>query len=373
MSQAESETLKRTPFYDIHKKSGARLIDFGGYAMPVQYSGIRQEHIAVREHAGLFDVSHMGEIRVSGDKALEFIQRITVNDASILVNGRAQYSVMCYEDGGIVDDLLVYRLDDEEYMLVVNAANREKDWAWMQEQNSAGARLDDISDDTCLLALQGPDAARTLRKLTHTDLASIGFYRFVTGTVAGYDNIIISETGYTGEKGFELYFNRNTASPEKIWEQIMTAGSEFGIRAAGLGARDTLRLEMGYALYGNDITSDTNPLEAGLGWLVHLEKGPFIGSGALEKIKKKGPGRKLRGFIMNGPRAIPRAHYEIQSRQGTRLGEVTSGTMSITLNKGIGMGYVPIDQAEEGNEVYVHIRNQPAPATIMKPPFIRKK
>lgn len=373
MNYSGSQILKRTPFYSLHHAHGARLIDFGGFEMPVQYSGIRQEHKAVREHVGIFDVSHMGEVRVTGSGALAFIQHITINDAAKLTTGQAQYTAMCYEDGGIVDDLLVYRLGDEEYMLVINAANREKDLAWMQKNNDAGATLQDISDDICLLAVQGPDSQAVLQELTNVDLSDIGFYRFTTGQIAGFDSVIISETGYTGEKGYELYFDCNHADPEVIWKKIMDAGFEFGILPAGLGARDTLRLEMGYALYGNDITQDTNPLEAGLGWLTKLDKGPFIGRDALLKIKNEGITRRLTGFVMDELRAIPRSHYVIEDEAGNRIGEVTSGTMSITLERGIGMGYVASDQAWEGNRIYINIRDKRSAAGVIKLPFIKKK
>lgn len=373
MNYSGTQILKRTPFYPLHHAHGARLIDFGGFEMPVQYSGIRDEHEAVRDHLGLFDVSHMGEVRVTGPQALPFIQHITINDASKLVTGQAQYTVMCYENGGIVDDLLVYRLGAEKYMLVINAANREKDVAWMKKNNDAGAALQDISDEMCLLAVQGPDSTVTLQKLTDIDLSGIGFYRFAIGSLAGFDSVIISETGYTGEKGYELYFDRNHADPEVVWEKIMEAGFEFGIRPAGLGARDTLRLEMGYALYGNDITRDTNPLEAGLGWLTKLDKGPFIGRDALLKIKAEGISRRLTGFVMDELKAIPRSHYAIEDEAGNRIGEVTSGTMSITLKRGIGMGYVAVDQAKEGNTIYINIRDKRSAAKVVKLPFIKMK
>ena len=369
----KSETTKKTPFYEIHKKSGAKLIDFGGFEMPVQYTTIRKEHNAVRNGVGIFDVSHMGEIYVTGDHALDFIQKITVNDASKLEPGKAQYSVMCYEDGGIVDDLIVYMLGDQKYMLVINASNRAKDFEWMKKQNDLDVTLKNASDAMCLLAVQGPDSVKTLQKLTNVDLNSIGFYRFKIGDFDGYDDIILSGTGYTGEKGFEIYFDKNNADPEEIWNDIMDAGAEYDIQPAGLGARDTLRLEMGFALYGNDITKDTNPLEAGLGWLTKLQKDSFIGKNALLNVKEKGLSRKLVGFKMEEKRSIPRSHYKIYDADDHVIGEVTSGTMSITLGEGIGMGYVTMSHKEEGEEIFIGIRNKKAKANVTKPPFIKKK
>jgi len=364
---------KRTPFYELHKKYGAKLIDFGGFEMPVQYTSIRKEHNAVRNSVGIFDVSHMGEVYVTGEKSLDFIQNLTVNDASNLIPGKAQYSVMCYEDGGIVDDLIVYMIEENKYMLVINASNRDKDFAWMQKNNIQGAVVKDVSDDMCLLAVQGPDSVKTLQKLTSVDLDSIGFYRFKTGDFAGFDNIILSGTGYTGEKGFEIYFDKKEADPEKIWNEIMKAGEEFDIQPAGLGARDTLRLEMGFALYGNDITKDTNPLEAKLGWLTKLDKDSFIGKEALLKIKEEGLSRKLVGFKITEERAIPRSHYTLLDANDNEIGFVTSGTMSITLGEGIGMGYVSLDHAQNDSEIYVKIRDKKVMAVVTKPPFVKKK
>lgn len=367
------KTIKRTPFYEVHKKSGAKLIDFGGFEMPVQYSSIRTEHNAVRNAVGIFDVSHMGEVKVTGEKALDFIQNITVNDASKLVPGKAQYTVMCYEDGGIVDDLIVYMLDENDYMLVINASNRQKDFEWMKKQNDENVSLENVSDDMCLLAVQGPDSVKTLQKLTKVDLEDIGFYHFKIGDFAGYNDMILSGTGYTGEKGFEIYFDKNKTDPIKIWDKIMEAGKEYDIQPAGLGARDTLRLEMGFALYGNDITKDTNPLEAGLGWLTKLQKNSFIGKDALLKIKERGLNRKLIGFKMQDKRAIPRSHYKIFDADDQEIGEVTSGTLSITLGEGIGMGYVMSSHKDDGNEIFIQIRNKKAKAIVTKPPFVKKK
>ncbi|MDX1617599.1 MAG: glycine cleavage system aminomethyltransferase GcvT [Balneolaceae bacterium] len=367
------QMLKRTPFYEIHKDLDAKLVEFGGWEMPVQYESIRKEHRAVRESVGLFDISHMGEFYIHGPEAEDLIQYVTVNDVAKLSEGQAQYSVMCYEDGGIVDDLLVYKLfDGGGYMLVVNAANIEKDFEWIEENRSFDAELRDGSADTCLLAVQGPKSVETLQKLTDTDLGSIKFYRFERGTLAGFDAIVISATGYTGEKGFELYFDRDAVNSRSIWEAIMEAGEEFSIEPCGLGARDTLRLEMGFALYGNDITADTNPLEARLGWLTKIDKGDFIGRDALKRLKEEGLSRKLVGFVMDDERAIPRADYPIFDGEGEEIGFVTSGSQSITLGKGIGMGYVPMKYSEEGTKIAVGIRNRKVKATVHYPPFVEK-
>ncbi|TYP93811.1 aminomethyltransferase [Fodinibius salinus] len=363
--------LKQTPFYNVHEQAGAKLVDFGGFEMPVQYDSIRKEHKAVRERVGMFDVSHMGEFYVSGDEALDLLQHVTINDVSKLENGKAQYSVMCYEDGGIVDDLLVYKLfDDAGYMLVVNASNIEKDLEWIEINNSFDAEVNNQSDDTCLLAVQGPKAIETLQKLTETDLSGISFYSFEMGTLAGFDNVVLSATGYTGEKGFELYFDKNDTDPEAIWEAIMEAGDEFDIEACGLGARDTLRLEKGFALYGNDITQDTHPLEARMGWLTRLDKGDFIGRVALLEAKEEGLKRKLVGLTIDDKRSIPRKGYKIFDANDNEIGFVTSGSRSITLGNNIGMGYVAIDHADEGDTVFVEIRNKKAEAKVVKPPFV---
>lgn len=360
----------RTPFYELHKKAGAKLIDFGGFEMPVQYDSIKKEHEAVRAAVGMFDVSHMGEFYITGDEALDLIQHITINDASKLKPGKAQYSAMCYDDGGIVDDLLVYMLDEKRYMLVVNASNISKDRGWIEKSNSFNAAIKDLSDDTCLLAVQGPKSVQTLQKLTDIDLNAINFYSFETGKLADFDDVTISATGYTGEKGFELYFNKNSVDPQAIWNAIVEAGAEFNIELCGLGARDTLRLEMGYALYGNDITKETNPLEARMGWLTKLDKGKFIGREALLKAKEEGLKRKLVGFIIDDKRSIPRSGYKIMDADGNEIGFVTSGSRSITLGKNIGMGYVSLDHAEEESAIFVEIRNRKAEAKVQKPPFV---
>jgi aminomethyltransferase len=364
---------KKTPFYDLHEKAGAKLVDFAGFQMPVQYAGIKTEHAAVREGVGIFDVSHMGEFYISGPEALDLIQKVTVNDASKLTEGKAQYTCMCYEDGGIVDDLIVYKLfDDAGYIAVVNASNIEKDLNWILDNNAFDAEVRNQSDDTCLLAVQGPKSVETLQKLTDLDLSEIGFYSFKMGSLAGMDNVVFSATGYTGEKGFELYFDKNQVDPEKIWNAIMEAGEEYGIEPCGLGARDTLRLEMGFALYGNDITKDTHPLEARLGWITKFEKGDFIGKEVLQQKKEEGLKRQLVGFVVEGERNIPRQGYEIQNDAGEAIGEVTSGTMSITLGKGIGMGYVTKELAAEGTEIQIAIRKKTAKATVTRPPFIKR-
>lgn len=363
---------KRTPFYNLHEQAGAKLIDFGGFEMPVQYESIRKEHAAVREGVGIFDVSHMGEFFVTGKEALDLIQYVTINDAAKLKPGKAQYSAMCYEDGGIVDDLLVYMLAPEEYMLVVNASNIDKDLEWVKENNEFEADLQDRSAQMCLLAVQGPKSVETLQKLTDTNLSKIKFYTFEHGALAGYENVIISATGYTGEKGFELYFDKDDVDPEALWKAIMEAGSEFDIEPCGLGARDTLRLEMGFALYGNDITKETHPLEARMGWLTKLEKGNFIGREALVDIKEEGLDRKLVGFTIDEKRSIPRKGYVIFDGEDNEIGFVTSGSRSITLDKNIGMGYVSKEFAEDDNRIFVEIRNKKAEAAVHKPPFIEK-
>ena len=361
----------RTVFYPKHEEAGAKIIDFGGFDMPVQYAGIKQEHKAVRERAGLFDVSHMGEFFIRGSQALPLIQKVTINDASKLTPGKAQYTAMCYEDGGIVDDLIVYMLADDDYMLVVNAANIQKDWDWISKNNDLGATLTNRSDSMALLALQGPDSAKILDKLVDFDPSSIAFYSFKTARVAGEEDVIISATGYTGEKGFELYIDTDKADAPAIWDQIMQAGNEFGIEPAGLGARDTLRLEMGFALYGNDITADTHPLEARMGWLTKMDKEDFVGKEALEKVKENGLKRKLMGLQIDEPRKVPRSGYSVHTADGETIGHVTSGTQSITLGKGIALAYISLPYTEPGTDIFVKIRKDHIPATVVKPPFIK--
>ncbi len=364
--------LKRTPFYKIHENLGAKLIDFGGWEMPVQYESIKKEHHAVRNTAGMFDVSHMGEFFVFGPEAIDYLQYVTINDVSKLEPGKAQYSAMCYNDGGIVDDLIVYMLDYNRYMLVVNASNIKKDYDWLSNHKHHDVKLEDRSEAMCLLAVQGPDSAKILQKLTDVKLDEIGFYNFEIGDFAGFERIILSATGYTGEKGFEIYFDREDSDPAEIWQSIMEAGEEYELEPCGLGARDTLRLEMGYALYGNDISKDSNPLEARLGWLTKLDKGDFIGREAIVSAKEEGISKRLVGFTTDEDRSIPRAGYVIADENGEQIGEVTSGSRSITLDKNIGMGYVNTEFAKEGTKIFIEIRNRQAEAVVENPPFLKK-
>ena len=361
--------MKTTAFNSIHKKLGAKLVEFAGYEMPIEYSGIKDEHMTVRESVGVFDVSHMGEFWVKGPKALDLVAKITSNDPRFLTLGQAQYSCFPNGKGGIVDDLLVYYYEPEKYMLVVNAANIEKDWNWVVQQNEEiGAELENASDEISQLAIQGPKATGILQKLTDVNLSEIKFYTFVTGKFAGVDEVIISATGYTGAGGFELYFRNDVA--EQIWEAIFEAGAEAGIKPIGLAARDTLRLEMGYCLYGNDIDDTTSPLEAGLGWITKFNNGrKFIDREFLTMQKNEGLTRRLRGFVLTG-RGIPRHGYELVNSEGETIGNVTSGTMSPVLNKGIGMGYVAKEYSAFGTSIFVKIRNKVIPAEIVKFPFI---
>lgn len=360
--------MKRTPFYNIHRQLGAKLVEFGGFEMPVQYRGIIEEHRTVRSTVGVFDVSHMGEFEVWGSGAAEFVQRATVNDVTKLSEGRAQYSAMCYDDGGIVDDLLVYHFGDH-YMLVVNAANIEKDFSWLKDHVSSDVDLRNVSDEVALLAVQGPKSLETLQMLTSVDLSSIPYYHFQEGRLADVE-VIISRTGYTGELGFELFFHATQSDCERVWNAILEAGKKYQILPVGLGARDTLRLEMGYCLYGNDIDETTNPLEAGLGWITKLEKGEFIGRFALLQAKGAGLKRKLVGFTVE-ERAFPRHGYEIYSN-GSKIGHVTSGTFSPSLEKGIGMGYVDLQHAAAGSTVAVVVRSKEVSAKVVKLPFLQR-
>jgi aminomethyltransferase len=359
--------MKNTALTDIHIRTGAKMVPFAGYNMPVQYAGINAEHETVRKAVGVFDVSHMGEFILKGDHALDLIQKVTSNDASKLYDGKVQYSCLPNEDGGIVDDLLVYRLDEKTYMLVVNASNIEKDWNWVSKYNTRGVDMKNISDRTSLLAIQGPKAAEALQSLTNVDLVSMEYYTFQKGTFAGIDNVVISATGYTGAGGFEIYFDN--AHAEHIWEAIFKAGEPFGIKPIGLGARDTLRLEMGFCLYGNDIDDTTSPLEAGLGWVTKFSKN-FTNSEALQQQKQAGVSRKLVGFEMID-RGIPRHDYPIVDVDGNDIGRVTSGTQSHSLQKAIGMGYVNTEFAKEGSEIYISIRDNKVKAKIVKPPFYK--
>ncbi len=360
-------SLKTVTLDETHRKLGAKMVPFAGYDMPVRYSSDLDEHHTVRRAVGIFDVSHMGEFRVRGPQALALIQRVTSNDASKLTDGKAQYSCLPNHEGGIVDDLLVYKLADEDYLLVVNASNIEKDWNWIKEQNHDGAEMEDISDRTSLFAVQGPKAAAALQSLTDVDLSSIPYYSFVQGTFAGAPNVIISATGYTGAGGFELYIPNESAAA--VWDKIMTAGKEYGIKPIGLGARDTLRLEMGFALYGNDIDDTTSPLEAGLGWITKFTK-DFTNAENLKKQKEAGVNKKLVAFIMDGT-GIPRGHYELVDAEGQKIGDVTSGTQSPSLSKGIGMGYVKTEFAAPGTQIFVQIRGKNLPATVSKLPLTK--
>ena len=360
--------MTRTPFYEIHKSYNAKIVEFAGFEMPVEYSGIKDEHMTVRKGAGVFDVSHMGEIWIKGPNALPFIQKVTSNDASVLQVGQAQYSCFPNGRGGIVDDLLVYYFEPRKYMLVVNASNIQKDFDWLVSQNDRGAELENASDKISQLAIQGPKATRILQKLTDTDLSSIKYYTFKVGKFAGIDDVIISATGYTGAGGFELYFYNEYAKP--IWDAIFAAGVEEGIKPIGLGARDTLRLEMGYCLYGNDIDDTTSPIEAGLGWITKFtETKKFIDKELFLKQKNEGVSRKLKGFEMID-RGIPRHSYEIVDIDGNLIGVVTSGTQSPVLEKGIGMGYINNDFSSLGCEIYILVRNKRLKARIVKMPFI---
>lgn len=359
--------MKQTPFTDVHIGLGAKMHEFAGYNMPIEYTGILDEHTTVCNAVGVFDVSHMGEFWINGPNSLELIQKITSNDASTLRVGKIQYTSFINEKGGIIDDLLLYHMEQEKYMLVVNAGNIQKDWEWCKKQNTMGATLENASDHTALLAVQGPKATEVLQKLTNTDLTSIPYYAFEYGTVAGVENVIISNTGYTGAGGFELYFYPNKG--EQIWNAIFDAGKEFGIKPAGLGARDTLRLEMGFNLYGNDMTEETSPLEAGLGWITKFTEGNnFIGRDALEKQKAEGVTRKLCAFTLT-ERGIPRHGYKIVNSADEEIGEVTSGTMSPMLKVGIGMGYVEAKYATPGTEIFIKVRNKNLKAEVVKPPF----
>ena len=359
--------MQITAFNKIHKQLGAKMVEFAGFEMPIEYSRIKDEHMTVREAVGVFDVSHMGEFWVKGPNAMELVQRVTSNDVSKLALGQAQYSCFPNGKGGIVDDLLVYYYEPEKYMLVVNAANIDKDWNWVVSQNTNGAILENASPAISQLAIQGPKACATLQKLTDINLSEIKYYTFVTGSIAGFDDVIISATGYTGSGGFELYFRNEIA--EQMWNAIFEAGAEYGIKPIGLAARDTLRLEMGYCLYGNDIDDTTSPIEAGLCWITKFNGHYFIDKEYLLMQSSEGVERKLRGFEMID-RGIPRHDYELTDKDGNVIGRVTSGTMSPILNKGIGMGYVNKAYSAIGTEVYLNVRNKMLKAKIVKMPFI---
>lgn len=360
--------MKNTPFTETHIALGAKMAPFAGYNMPISYTGINDEHATVRRSAGVFDVSHMGEFIIKGPNALPLIQQVTSNDASKLENGQAQYSCLPNESGGIVDDLLVYCIEKEKvYMLVVNASNIEKDWDWINRFNTSGAEMQNISDRTCLLAVQGPMATRILQPLTDMDIMNLKYYHFSKGKFAGVDNVLVSATGYTGAGGVEIYFDNKDDAANKVWDAIFSAGAAHGIKPIGLGARDTLRLEMGYCLYGQDIDDTTSPLEAGLGWITKFTK-PFIGREVLEKQKAEGIQRKLIGFEMI-EKGIPRHHYSIVDEAGVQIGYVTSGTQSPSLHKAIGMGYVNTSYASPDKEIRILIRDKPLRAKVVRLPF----
>jgi aminomethyltransferase len=359
--------MKNTALTSTHEALGAKMVPFAGYNMPVQYEGVNIEHETVRNGVGVFDVSHMGEFLIEGPNALELIQKVTSNDASKLTVGKAQYSCMPNETGGIVDDLIVYRVKEETYLLVVNASNIEKDWNWISANNNVDAEMRDISENYSLLAIQGPKAVEAMQSLSSHDLSEIKFYNFIVGDFAGIDHAIISATGYTGSGGFEIYCKNNEV--KQVWDKVFEAGAEYGIKPIGLAARDTLRLEMGYCLYGNDIDDTTSPIEAGLGWITKFSK-EFINSEALEDQKRRGPERKLVAFEMD-ERGIPRQGYDIVDSNGQIIGNVTSGTMSPSLGKGIGLGYVPTVFSNTGSKINIQIRKKVIPATVVKPPFYK--
>ena len=358
--------LKKVALNDVHEALGAKMVPFAGYNMPVRYSSDLEEHMAVRTGVGVFDVSHMGEFTVRGPHALDLIQRLTSNDASKLADGQAQYSCLPNETGGIVDDLIIYRIKADDYLIVVNASNIEKDWDWFNRYNNHHADLRNISDDICLFAVQGPKAVEVLQRLTDAPLSAVAYYHFITGKFAGVENVIMSNTGYTGAGGFELYVDQ--AHARKVWDALFEAGKENNIRPIGLGARDTLRLEMGYCLYGNDIDDTTSPLEAGLGWITKFTK-DFTNSQYLKAQKEKGVSRKLVGFKMVD-KGIPRHDYPIKDSAGNTLGKVTSGSISPVLSIGIGLGYVSAESSKPGTEIFVDVRGRSLRAIVQKPPFV---
>ncbi|WP_242205795.1 glycine cleavage system aminomethyltransferase GcvT [Aestuariivivens insulae] len=359
--------MKNTALTTTHEALGAKMVPFAGYNMPVQYEGVNIEHETVRNAVGVFDVSHMGEFLIEGKHALELIQKVSSNDASKLTIGKAQYSCLPNDNGGIVDDLIIYRLKEHTYLLVVNASNIEKDWNWIKSKNDVGADMCNLSDDYSLLAIQGPKAIEAMQSLTSEDLSAIKFYNFVVGDFAGIDDVIISATGYTGSGGFEIYCKNSEV--KQIWDKVFEAGASFGIKPIGLAARDTLRLEMGYCLYGNDIDDTTSPIEAGLGWITKFTK-DFTNSEALKAEKEAGPKRKLIAFELD-ERGIPRQGYDIVDDNGNKIGHVTSGTMAPSLGKGIGLGYVTTNFSGVNSKIYIQIRKNAVPATVVKLPFYK--
>lgn len=362
--------MKNTALTTTHESLGAKMVPFAGYNMPVSYEGVNAEHETVRNGVGVFDVSHMGEFLISGPNALNLIQKVTSNDASKLTIGRAQYSCLPNENGGIVDDLIVYKIKEEQYLLVVNASNIEKDWNHISSYNTEfNADMRNISEGYSLLAIQGPKAVEAMQSLTSVNLAEIKFYHFEVADFAGIENVIISATGYTGSGGFEIYCKNEEV--KQIWDKVFEAGADFDIKPIGLAARDTLRLEMGYCLYGNDINDSTSPIEAGLGWITKFTK-DFVNSEALQKEKQHGPERKLVAFELD-ERGIPRQGYDIVDGNGKTIGEVTSGTMSPSMGTGIGLGYVPTIFTDIGSKINIQIRKKAIPATIVKLPFYKSK
>ncbi|NOY47804.1 MAG: glycine cleavage system aminomethyltransferase GcvT [Chlorobi bacterium] len=359
--------MKNIALHATHESLGAKMVPFAGYNMPVQYEGVNIEHETVRKAVGVFDVSHMGEFLIEGPNALDLIQKVTSNDASKLTIGKAQYSCFPNDDGGIVDDLIVYKIKEETYLLVVNAGNIEKDWNWIASKNDIGAEMRDISNDYSLLAIQGPKAIEAMQSLSSHDLSEIKFYNFVVGDFAGIEHVIISATGYTGSGGFEIYCKNEDV--QQVWDKVFEAGANYGIKPIGLAARDTLRLEMGYCLYGNDIDDTTSPIEAGLGWITKFTK-EFTNSKALKHQKEHGVERKLIAFELD-ERGIPRHGYDIVDGNGTKIGEVTSGTMSPSLGKGIGLGYVPPIFASADSKINIQIRKKAIPAIVVKLPFYK--
>lgn len=359
--------MKDTALSSTHQALGAKMVPFAGYNMPVQYEGVNAEHETVRKAVGVFDVSHMGEFLIEGPHALELIQKVSSNDASKLEIGKAQYSCLPNDDGGVVDDLIIYKLKEETYLLVVNASNIEKDWNWISSKNDVGAEMRDLSEDYSLLAIQGPKAVEAMQSITSHDLSAIKFYNFVVGDFAGVENVIISATGYTGSGGFEIYC-KNT-EVKQVWDKVFEAGADFGIKPIGLAARDTLRLEMGYCLYGNDIDDTTSPIEAGLGWVCKFNK-DFTNSDALKAEKEHTPERKLVAFKLD-ERGIPRHGYDIVDSSGKTIGNVTSGTMSPSLGIGIGMGYVPTVFSKVDSKIFIQVRKKAIPATVVKAPFYK--
>ncbi len=360
--------MKHTPFTEKHKALGAKMAEFAGYNMPISYTGINDEHATVRNNAGVFDVSHMGEFIVKGENALELIQRVTTNDAAKLTAGKAQYNCLTNETGGIVDDIIIYCISENKtYMIVVNASNIEKDWNWINRFNTNNAEMHNISDKTCLLAIQGPNAAKILQPLTQTDIINLKNYTFLKATFAGVENVLISATGYTGSGGVEIYFEDKNDNADKIWNAIFEVGKPQGLKPIGLGARDTLRLEMGYCLYGNDIDDTTSPLEGGLGWITKFNK-DFTAKEIIERQKAEGVRRKLVGFEMID-KGIPRHGYDIMDENGNKIGEVTSGTQSPSLSKAIGLGYISKEYMPAGSKIYVKIRDKNILAKVVKIPF----